>query len=48
MASIDITGRDPRLDECRFRVACDVTNPLCGKNGATYIYMAPRRALLMR
>ena len=38
MASIDITGRDPRLDECRFRVACDVTNPLCGPNGATYIY----------
>ena len=38
VASIDITGRDPRLDECRFRVACDVTNPLCGKNGATYIY----------
>ena len=38
VASIDITGRDPRLDECRFRVACDVTNPLCGENGATYIY----------
>ena len=36
VASIDITGRDPRLDECRFRVACDVTNPLCGKNGATF------------
>lgn len=38
VASIDPTGRDPRLDECRFRVACDVTNPLCGENGATYIY----------
>ena len=38
VASIDISGRDPRLDECRFRVACDVTNPLCGENGATYIY----------
>lgn len=28
----------PELTECSFRVACDVTNPLCGPNGATYIY----------
>lgn len=28
----------PELKECSFKVACDVTNPLCGKNGATYIY----------
>ena len=28
----------PELKECSFRIACDVTNPLCGKNGATYIY----------
>ncbi|HAX52210.1 glycerate kinase [Muricomes intestini] len=27
-----------KLKECHFQVACDVTNPLCGKNGATYIY----------
>ena len=26
------------LAECHFQVACDVTNPLCGENGATYIY----------
>lgn len=26
------------LKECRFRVACDVTNPLCGPQGAAYIY----------
>lgn len=26
------------LSECHFQVACDVTNPLCGENGATYIY----------
>ena len=33
------TGRVlPELKECRFRLACDVTNPLCGVNGATYIY----------
>ncbi len=28
----------PQLDECRFRIACDVDNPLCGKQGATYVY----------
>lgn len=28
----------PELKECCFQVACDVVNPLCGKNGATYIY----------
>ena len=26
------------LSECEFRIACDVENPLTGKNGATYIY----------
>ena len=26
------------LTECSFRVACDVTTPLCGLNGATYMY----------
>lgn len=29
---------DPVFGQCTFRVACDVTNPLCGKNGATYIF----------
>lgn len=28
----------PELKECSFRIACDVTNPLCGKNGASLIY----------
>ena len=36
--SVDTGGRNPLLTGCRFQVACDVTNPLCGKNGATYIY----------
>ena len=36
--SIDISGLDERLRDCRIRVACDVDNPLCGENGATYIY----------
>lgn len=26
------------LQECHFQIACDVTNPLCGENGAVYIY----------
>lgn len=29
---------DKVLEECHFRVACDVNNPLCGSNGATYVY----------
>ena len=28
----------PLLSGCSFLVACDVTNPLCGQNGATYVY----------
>lgn len=38
VASIQKTGVNPELASCYFRVACDVTNPLCGPNGATYIY----------
>ena len=28
----------PELRDCHFRIACDVNNPLCGENGATYIF----------
>lgn len=28
----------PELARCRFRIACDVKNPLCGDHGAVYIY----------
>lgn len=28
----------PELSECEFLVACDVTNPLCGENGASCVY----------
>ncbi len=38
VASIDAKNRHPLLDDCQFRIVCDVTNPLCGENGATYIY----------
>lgn len=33
------TGRfDPRLSECRIKVACDVTNGLCGRNGSAAVF----------
>ncbi|WP_038180564.1 glycerate kinase [Vibrio rhizosphaerae] len=35
---IDVSGLDPRLSQCLIEVACDVTNPLTGTNGASYIY----------
>lgn len=38
VAAINSAKKNPRLAECTFQVACDVTNPLCGKSGATYIY----------
>ncbi|WP_410016361.1 glycerate kinase [Sodalis sp. C49] len=38
LARIDITHLDPRIRECRFEVACDVTNPLTGDEGATAIF----------
>jgi len=38
IAGLDMEGVMPELDECSFRVACDVNNPLYGLNGAAYIY----------
>ena len=35
---IDDTEALKELSECSFKVACDVDNPLYGKNGASYIY----------
>lgn len=28
----------PQLKDCSFRIACDVTNPLCGEKGASAVY----------
>ncbi|WP_437889919.1 glycerate 2-kinase [Phytobacter sp. V91] len=36
--AIDISGLDPRLSDCTIRVACDVTNPLTGEQGASRIF----------
>ena len=38
VARIDVSGMNPLLKECHIQVACDVNNPLCGKNGSTYVY----------
>lgn len=38
LASIDTSTLDARLLNTRFMVACDVTNPLCGENGASAVF----------
>ena len=38
LSRIDTTGLDARLHESTLLVACDVTNPLCGPEGASAIY----------
>lgn len=40
--AIDDSSADPRLRECEFTVACDVTNPFCGPDGAAYVF-APQK-----
>lgn len=37
-SSVDISGMDKRIADCRFTVACDVDNPLCGEKGASAVY----------
>ncbi|WP_276639530.1 glycerate kinase [Siccibacter turicensis] len=38
LARIDASGIDPRLAACRLEVACDVTNPLTGPDGASAVF----------
>ena len=38
LARIDPSGRRPELDGVEVAVACDVTNPLCGPEGASAVY----------
>lgn len=35
---INTENKLKELDECNFKIACDVNNPLYGENGAAYIY----------
>lgn len=38
LASIDLSGLDPRITESSILVACDVDNPLTGPQGASAVY----------
>lgn len=38
LATIDVSGVDPRLRSVRFTAACDVTNPLTGAQGASAVF----------
>lgn len=38
LAKIDLTDLDVRLQDTQITVLSDVDNPLCGENGAAYIY----------
>ena len=42
LAEITDTNVIPELKECSFKVACDVTNPLCGENGCSAVF-APQK-----
>jgi glycerate kinase len=35
---IDLSGLDPRLEQCQVLAATDVFNPLCGPQGASLVY----------
>ncbi len=35
---VDVTGLDPRLQDAEVTVASDVTNALCGPEGASFVY----------
>lgn len=38
VATVDLSGLDPRLADVELRIACDVTNPLLGPRGAAATY----------
>ena len=46
LARIELSGLDKRLAECRIEVACDVTNPLTGKDGASAVFGPQKGATL--
>ncbi|MGE0028295.1 MAG: glycerate kinase [Thermoleophilia bacterium] len=38
VAALDLSGRDPRLDDVAIQVACDVDNPFHGPRGAAHVF----------
>lgn len=52
LTKIDLTHLDPRIKQTKFLLAADVTNPLCGINGASHIFgpqkgATPEQVLLL-
>ena len=46
LAFIDSSGVSDKIADISITVACDVTNPLCGKLGASHVYAPQKRATL--
>jgi glycerate kinase len=44
VVEIDDSGVHPKLEHIEFKVACDVTNPLYGPEGAAYVYAEQKGA----
>ena len=44
VARIDVSGIHPRVSDVTFVAMCDVDNPLCGPDGATYTFGAQKGA----
>lgn len=42
--TIDVSKVHPKLKDVNFKVACDVSNPLYGENGAAYVYAKQKGA----
>ncbi|MDQ6420413.1 glycerate kinase [Paenibacillus sp. LHD-117] len=38
LSRVDVSGLDPRVADCEIIVASDVTNPLCGPEGASFVF----------
>jgi glycerate 2-kinase len=45
LARIDVSGIDPLLRLCEITVLCDVSNPLCGTDGASFVYGPQKGAM---
>lgn len=44
LAKVDLSSLDSRIYESEFIVASDVVNPLCGENGASFVYGPQKNA----
>ena len=42
LCSVKTDKAMPELSDCKFRIACDVTNPLCGEKGCSAVF-APQK-----